>query len=518
MTRNGILFSLMVGLVLSVNRGGGLYGKEETPCSLKIPAIFGDNMVLQQGIQAPVWGTANSGERVSVHFAGQEKTAVADGGGNWMVRLDPVMASLKPDVLAVVGQTGQLVFTNVLVGEVWLCSGQSNMECGFAYLKISDEVKDVSNPQIRLTAGGGWSLCTTENLLPFSCVGYYFGLNVWKQLHVPVGLINISRGCSSIEAWMTPESLEANGALVDKNGCNLFAEMKRFQQFCSLYERCDASEKERVFLEHCQSKYGYAHGFVGEDGKLKPGTYSDILGHMMTVKPAYQYTTRIAPIVPFGIKGVIWYQGETNVGESLYALKQRILVESWRSLWKVGDFPFYFVQVAPFKWYPELPDFWLEQYEAARTIPNSGLVSTVDITSLEECHPLNKRDVGLRLALLALRDTYGRKDVVASGPTYRSMTMDGAQILISFNHADSGLTTKDGQPPDWFEVAGADGKFVKATASLQGVKVAVLSPVENPAAVRYAWDGSAVPNLRNREGLPAFPFNTAKPFFHAPGK
>ena len=497
----------------TLGAAGILYGMDAPVSGLKVPPVFSHNMVLQRDLPVPVWGTAPSGGRVSVRFKGQEKTAAADAQGQWMIRLEALEASASPETLTVRGETGQLVFTNVLVGEVWLCSGQSNMECGFGYLKISDEVKGVNNPLIRLTSGGGWNICTADTLQPFSCVGYYFGLNVWKGLRVPVGLINISQGCSSIEAWMTPESLEANGSLVDRNGQRLFEEMKNFRRFVADYDRCGASEKERVFRGHCESKYGFARGYLDKTGKPKIDKYKDILWHMGTVKPAHQYSARIAPVVPFAIKGVIWYQGETNVGETQYALKQQILIESWRALWQEGDFPFYSVQIAPYKGYPELPAFWLEQYEAARKIPRTGLVSTVDISDLKDCHPLNKRDVGLRLALLAFRDTYGKKDLVASGPTYRSAAVEGDTVLVAFNSVGHGLATRDGRSPNWFEIAGADGKFMKAAAELRDNRVVVHSPAANPVYVRYAWHCCAEPNLCNKEGLPAFPFNTAEPFF-----
>ena len=511
-TKKTFAIVLLCG-ILMFGAARTLFGQEASNSGVKLSPIFSDNMVLQRDISAPIWGTATPGENVSVRFKEQEKSAVADIAGKWIVHLDPLTASAKPEKLTVTGRTGQLVFNNVLIGEVWLCSGQSNMESSFGYLKISDEIKGVDYPQIRLTGGEKWNQCTTDNLMGFSCVGYYFGMNLWKQLHVPIGLINISRGCSSIEAWMTPDSMAANDSLIDANGCNLLAEMKKFQQFVSNYDRCSPAEKERMFLEHCQSKYSFARQFLDENGKPKIDKYNDILGHMRTVKPAYQFNTRIAPIVPFGIRGTIWYQGETNVGDSQYAQKQQLLIESWRKLWKESGFPFYIVQVAPFKWYAKLPEFWLEQYEAVRKTPQTGLISTVDISDINECHPLNKRDVGLRLALLALRDTYGKKDTIASGPAYKSTKVDGAKIVVEFDHTGTGLTTKDGKSPNWFEVAGADGKFVKAEAAIQGNTVAINSPLGSPVYVRYAWNCCTDPNLCNKEGLPAFPFNTAESFF-----
>lgn len=482
---------------------------------LKLLPIFSDNMVLQRDIPAPVWGVAGPSEKVTVKFKNQEKSVTTETDGKWMIRLEPMKASSEPCELIVSCSitNQQMKIKNVLVGDVWLCSGQSNMGCTFGEPQNADEkVKDADNPQIRLTSGDKWSLCNTANLQSFSRVGYYFGLKLWNELQVPIGLVNISCGCSSIETWMTPESLAANDSLIDANGCNLLAEMKNFQKFYSNYKRCSAEEKERVFLEHCKSNYTFARGYL-KDGKPMPDKYDNIMWHMTVVKPAFLYNSRIAPVIPFGIKGVIWYQGETNVNDQQYALKQQILIESWRKLWEEGDFPFYIVQIAPFKGYPALPAFWLEQYEAVLKTKKTGLVSTVDIGDINEVHPKNKHDVGMRLALLALRDAYGRQDVVASGLIYKSARITGNKIVIAFNNIGSGLTTKDGQVPNWFEVAAADKKFVKAVAAIQDDTLVITSPIENTVYVRYAWNHIAVPNLCNKEGLPAFPFNNAEQFF-----
>jgi sialate O-acetylesterase len=312
--------------------------------------------------------------------------------------------------------------------------------------------------------------------------------------------------------------LKSNSELIDQNGWCLLSEMNRFEQFNANYDALAAAEKERVFLRHCQSEYGFARQFLGEDGKPKIDNYKDILFHMQCVKPAWLYNSRIASIVPFGIRGVIWYQGETNVGDAQYARKQRLLIESWRKLWQEGDFPFYTVQVAPYRGYPKLPEFWLEQYEAAQNTSHSGLVSTVDSGEIEECHPINKRDVGIRLALLALQDTYDKKEVVASGPTYKAIQVDDRNVRVEFDHAEGGLTTKDGLSPNEFEVAGSDGRFVKVDASIHGSAVQFASPLEHPRYVRYAWHCLSVPNLCNKDGLPAFPFNTAEPFFQRQNK
>ena len=467
---------------------------------LKIPKLFSDNMVLQRDIPAPVWGWADPGEKVTVKFKGQEQSVIADAGGKWIVRLKPLAASAQPEKLTITGKTDRKEFNNVVVGDVWLCSGQSNMASCFEYLGITSKVEGVDYPQIRLIGGLGkivpvpqdlvfphksWEPCKSANVKFFSCVGYYFGLKLWQELQIPIGLVNVSCGSSSIEAWMPPESFAANERWKDN-----LAEMEKIQKTYRDYGTYTTNKNERLLIERCS---------------------------------ACLYTYAIRPIIPFGIKGVIWYQGETNLSDDQYARKQQSLIETWRKLWGQGDpatgagqaFPFYIVQIAPVKRAEGfMPGFWLEQYKAVSKTKNTGIASTVDISDINTSHPKNKRDVGLRLALLALRNTYGRKGTVASGPVYKSMQITGGKIIVSFNEVGAGLTTKDGNAPDWFEIADADGRFVKAQAKINGANVEVSTPdVKTPKFVRFAWNDIAEPNLRNKEGLPAFPFNNALPFF-----
>ena len=269
--------------------------------AVRLPVVIGDNMVLQRGQPVPIWGWADADEKVTVTILGQTKSVRPDAKGKWMIRLDALDTG-GPHIMTVI-RKNTITLKNVLVGEVWLCSGQSNMGFNCGDPKISGEIKGVNYPQIRLTDGEKWNLCTADNLMGFSSVGYNFGLNLWKKLQVPIGLINVSCGCSSIEAWMTPDSLAANDFLVDANGCKLLAEMKAFQQFVSNYDHCSAAEKERVFLEHCKSKYSFAYQYLGKNGKPMTDKYNNICGTWELYKPAYQYNTRIASIVPFGIRG-----------------------------------------------------------------------------------------------------------------------------------------------------------------------------------------------------------------------
>lgn len=498
-------------------------GQGAGPSGVPLPAIFSDNMVLQRDVPVPVWGKSIPAESISVKFKGQEKSVVADANGQWKVYLDPMPVSAEPSTLSVTSSSGQSEFHNVLVGEVWLCSGQSNMQATPKSLGVPDEIQDADNPQIRLftasrNGGGKWAPCTTGAARLFSAAGYYFALNLWRHLQVPVGVINASEGSSSIETWMPPDSILANDFLVDQNGCKLVDEMKSFEEFYSKYDKLSAEEKNRVFLKHSTGNYVFARSFLKPDGTLKPGLDASILFHMTVIKPAFYFNKFIAQIAPYAIKGVLWYQGETNAlttGDPQYARKQKILIEGWRKLWNEGDFPFYLVQIPPCASYELLTDFWLQQYLAVQMTPRTGLIPTADIGALDNSHPKNKRDVGLRLALLALNDAYGKKDVVAFGPVYKSFKANGATVEVTFDNAE-GLSTKDGQPPNWFEVAAADGKFKKAPAVIKGNQVVINSPLEDTKHVRFAWSYLAGPNLINKEGLPPFPFDTTEAFFQKP--
>ena len=492
---------------------------------LKLTKIFSDNMVLQRDMRVPVWGWADPGEKITVQFDQQKKSAIANADGKWMVRLDALSASCQPKILTVTGSSDSKEFKNVVVGEVWLCSGQSNMASGFKYLGLLDEIKFVDYPMIRLSGFGhevnptptelifphyGWSACNTENLQNYPCVPYYFALYLWKELQVPVGVIRACEGSSSIEAWMPPESFTGQ-----ESWKSSFSEVEKVQRQYREYSNYSVQEKERIAIEICQNKYGCIQkSRLHENLSAEEAEF--FFRFSLVLRPACLFNYEIRPLIPFAIRGAIWYQGETDSWrkENIagYAERQKSMIENWRKLWNQGDFPFYFVQLAPYKSYSALTEFWLEQYKAADSVKNSAMISTVDISDVNEVHPKNKKDVGLRLALLALKNTYGRKNIVASGPIYRSMKISDGKIIVEFDSTGGGLTTKDGNEPDWFEVAGEDGRFYRATSVIIGKKVAVSSPdVTNPRHVRFAWSHLANPNFRNKEGLPAFPFNTAEP-------
>ena len=451
--------------------------------AVKLPAIFTDNMVLQRGQAVPVWGWADQGEEVTVTLAGatatqtsQTATTKADAAGRWKVTLQKLEVG-EPLVMTVQGSLGGvLTRKNILAGEVWVCSGQSNMEMGIGICNNAQaEIAAANYPNIRLfkvekakaaapatDVKGAWALCTPQSISVngwggFSAAAYYFGRNLHKELNVPIGLIDTSWGGTPAEFWTRRKVLEANPVL------------KPMAQ--------------------------------GENSCL--------------------YNGMIAPLIPYGIRGAIWYQGEANLGRAhQYRTLLPAMIANWRTDWAQGDFPFGIVQLAPFRYGGVNPACWAELCEAQRMTwnnsPHTGLAVTTDIGDVRDIHPKNKQEVGHRLALWALAKVYGRS-LVYSGPIYKSMTVEGNKIRLHFDYVGGGLKTSDGKPLSDFMIAGADHKFVPAVAEIDGNTVVVSAiqvvagsdiHVTQPVAVRFAWYDTATPNFSNQEGLPASPFRT----------
>jgi sialate O-acetylesterase len=420
---------------------------------VRLPAVLGSHMVIQRDVPLPIWGTAEVGEEVTVQFDDEKATAKADQKGRWNVSLAARKADGKPHTISVSGKN-KIILEDVLVGEVWVGSGQSNMEWSLgASMKAQEAVSAADHPNIRLfqvpkvqakepaaDLQATWTACTPKTVPQFSAVLYYFGLRIHKDLDVPVGLINSSWGGSPIEPWTITEK--------------------------------------------------------GSGG---------------------MYNGMIAPLLPFPIRGVIWYQGETNAMQKngfTYRDKMEDLIKGWRKVWG-AELPFYFVQIAP--WAPkgggyadgELPALW-EAQVASLKIPHTGLAVTTDLVdNIADIHPKNKLDVGNRLALWALAKAYGKTAAVYSGPLYKEMKIDGDKVRLSFAHVGTGLASRDGKPLSEFEIAGEDGKLVPAEATIDGDGVVVHSKdVHAPKEVRFGWRSTANPNLMNKEGLPASPFRT----------
>lgn len=467
MCRSKVVRMVCIGLVLFVAVSSAV-------ADLKLPAIFSDHMIVQRDQAVPVWGWADPEEEVTVSLAGQTVQGKANKEGRWSVALRPMPAG-GPHQLAVVCPHSKVVLKNVLVGEVWLCSGQSNMQWSVrASAKAEEEIAAANYPKIRLftvarkTASkpqpdceGHWVECSPATVADFSAVGYFFIRQVHKELGVPVGMINSSWGGTPAEAWISRPSLESVPRLKP------------------LLDRWANPPEKQANSPH---------------------------------RPAYLFNGMIAPVVPFALRGAIWYQGESNVSRAYqYRTLFPLLIADWRAAWK-QDLPFGFVQLAPFRYQGQdetaCAELWEAQTMTLQNVPNTGMAVTVDIGDIKDIHPKNKQEVGRRLALWALAKVYG-KDVVYSGPIYKSMQIEGRTIRIAFDHAAGGLKTRDGKEPSDFTIAGEDQKFHPAKAVIDGSTVVVSSDaVAKPVAVRFAWRDTAEPNLCNQAGLPASPFRT----------
>jgi sialate O-acetylesterase len=449
---------------------------------IKLPKIFTDNMVLQQKTEAPIWGKATPEKEVKITTSWDNQMYKVKAGkdGKWLAKVNTPTAGGPYSITISDGKT--LTLNNILIGEVWICSGQSNMEMPLAgWGKVNDyekEIADAQYPNIRLLhvnktastcllddlAGtrNGWQECSPANIAEFSSTAYFFGRDLHKNLNVPVGLINTSWGGTIAEAWTSGESLEY---------------MPDFKQAL-------------------------------DDMKNQPEEVKTENPNRVTVL----YNAMIHPLVPFAFQGAIWYQGESNASRAAqYKELFPLMIRDWRKAWN-RNFPFYFVQLANFKDQQPEPVYsdWAELREAQLQtlhLDNTGMAVIIDIGEAKDIHPKNKQDVGIRLALNARALTYKEK-IPYSGPLYKSYKIKGDKIHIHFSHAD-GLKTNDGSEVKGFAIAGSDHVFHWANAVIEGNKVIVGSPeVKFPVAVRYAWADNPVCNLYDGAGLPASPFRT----------
>lgn len=493
-SRRWVLRSALLVLATSWTASGA-----ENAAALRLPAIFSDNMVLQQGIPVPVWGWAGAQDQITVTCQNQRKTTTAGQDGKWMVKLDPLALGGSFD-LTVSGKSS-VTFKNVLAGEVWICSGQSNME--WVLRNTNDAPKEIAaskNPMIRLFTvkkniadqpqsdlSGQWQECTPEASPGFSAVGYYFGKELQKTLNVPIGLIHTSWGGTPIEAWTSQPVLTGD------------PDMKVAYDN---YTRAKANHEPAL------KKWAEAAAAAKKEGKPAPRRPS------LPWAPSGLYNGMIAPLVPYGLAGAIWYQGESNAGNAqLYRKQMPAMIKNWRDDWGQGEFPFFMVSLANYMARKDAPadSAWAELREAqaltAANTPKVGVAMAIDIGEANDIHPRNKADVGKRLALNALAIGYG-KSIVYSGPVYDSMKIEGNAIRLSFKHTGTGLLSKDGTLKG-FAVAGEDRKFVWAEAKIEGQSIVVSAKdVARPVAVRYAWADNPECNLYNQEGLPAVPFRT----------
>ncbi|MGE5607781.1 MAG: sialate O-acetylesterase [Bacillota bacterium] len=483
-----------------------------------MPRVFGNDMVIQRDMPIPVWGWADAGEKVTVRLDDAEVATTATDKGEWMVKL-PAQSAGGPHKMTIAGKN-TIELTNILAGEVWVCSGQSNMEMGVRMCKdANQEIAAADYPQIRLfmvdkkTSGyplndvnGGWRVCSPTTIAAngwggFSAAAYYFGREIHKTLNVPVGLIDTSWGGTRIEPWTPPEGFAAVPAL---KGI-----VETIEKVNSDYPKVYAKALDQLEAAIPAARKALA------DGKPLPALPAmprHPLDHEQ--QPTGLYNAMVKGVVPFAIRGAIWYQGESNLGEGMmYYEKMKGLIAGWRKVWSQSDMPFYFVQLAPYRYGGDptkLPGIW-EAQTAVLAVPNTGMAVTTDVATVNDIHPPDKQTVGKRLALWALAKTYGKSELVYSGPLYKSMRIEGNKVRISFNHVGSGLASHDGKELSWFEIAGTDKNYVKAKAAIDGDTVMVWAEgVSQPTAVRFGWHELAEPNLMNKEGLPASPFRAEK--------
>jgi sialate O-acetylesterase len=472
--------------------------------------LFTDNAVLQRDKPIPVWGTADVGETVVVTFAGQSLATTANAAGQWRVALTALPANATPADLVVTGNN-TLTRTNVVVGEVWLASGQSNMEWNLSktYDAALEIAGSAANPLIRhititkkvadaplTTATGAWQSASPATTGNFSAVGYHFALDLYRVLNVPVGIINSTWGGTRVEAWMDPAALKSNPA---------------FESVASGWAKTlaayPAAKAKQVTDLAAWKEEAAAAKAAGQPFTKKAPAEPQGAGHQAT--PSGLNNGMIAPLAPFALRGAIWYQGEANAGKAAeYRALFSAMITGWRTQFAQGDFPFYWVQLANFQSATDTSWAFLREAQTQTlTLPATGQAVTVDIGNVTDIHPRNKKDVGRRLARLALARTYSQK-IVDSGPVFTKAERDGAGFRVSFSEVNGGLIAPLNAPVG-FELAGEDKVFKPAMAKIEKDTVFVTSAeVPSPVAVRYAWRNAPLAGLFNLEGLPAVPFRS----------
>ncbi len=483
---------LTFGLLVSASLGHA---------DVKLPSLISDNMVLQRDIRIPIWGTAAPGEKVKVTLADQSAEAVAGTDGSWKVTLKPMQAG-GPHEMTVTGKN-KITVKNILIGEVWLCSGQSNMVMPVSQCEnAQEEIADAKNyPQIRhYTAEriasetpqndtvGKWEIASPETVGKFTATGYFFARDINDVFHVPVGIILSAWGGANMESFMRLDALKAHP--------------KEAAPYFKLWE-----ERKAAFpAEHAAALK------AAEEAKAagKPAPKMRTLeGHQ--ARPGSIYNGMISPLIPFGMRGVLWAGGKANRGRAAeYAVLMPAMIQDWRKSWGLGDFPFYLAQMA--NWISPDPN---EHWEALReamlkttSLTNTGMVVTIDIGDPHNVHFKNKQEVARRFALQAKAHVYGM-DIACDGPIYTSMSVEKGAIRLHFKSLDGGLATPNDEPLKGFVIAGSDRKFVPADAKIDKDTILVQSDkIADPAAVRYAWEMNPDCNLINAAGLPASPFRT----------
>lgn len=520
---------------------------------LTVAGIFSDGMVLQRGMDVPVWGTADPDAAVQVAFAGQTKQTTTNRAGKWMLKLDPLKASAEGRSMTISSQVSDsmLQVSNVLVGEVWLCGGQSNMDWTLTQLTrqtgsdefkpvyeyLVNEIKTANDPLLRqftvngvatpgkevgLIKSGGWAPAVKGKVNGFSGAGYFFGRELRKELGVPVGLIDANRGGTKIEPWIPREQYLKNDALK----AFYYNELAKWEEseLPAVKRAADAAYQKQLDV---WKKRADAAKATGQKAPRKPRKK----GYDQNGVPAALYNGFVHALVPYAIKGAVWYQGESNAGYRTehYRESMLALIKGWREQWGQGSFPFIWCQLASFRVANEAPmdqDDWVEiqnqQREALALADDTGMAVLNDIGEARNIHPKNKVDVGKRLSLWALSLAY-EGDIVCSGPLYQSSLIDGRKVILKFDHAGSGLmvgrkhlldsTVEVQGALKRFQICGKDGQWNWADAKITGKDTVEVwhKDIPTPVEVRYAWSSNPEgANLYNKEGLPASLFKTGE--------
>ena len=474
-----------------------------------LPSLLADHMVVQRGLPVHVWGMAAPQESVTVTFRGETRSATADELGRWSIYLPAGEAGGPFSMVA--KATNAITLSDVMVGDVWVASGQSNMEFPMTGLKNADaEIAAAQHPEIRIfmvdhrpadypqpdVPAKTWAACTPERAAKSSAVAYYFAREVAAKQHVTVGLIETFWGGTTAESWTSLRSLSADASLMP-----VFAERAKM-----------VDSQGATVLQRQQEEHEFQKAVAQAQAEGKPAPWPQWHPDFAGWAPSALYNGMIAPLTPFAIRGVIWYQGESNAGPErapIYAHLFQTMIQDWRRSWDEGDFPFLFVQLANWKTDPDAR--WPEVRDAQRqtlALKNTGMAVIIDVGDPDDLHPKDKLDVGLRLALNARAIAYGEK-IEWLGPLYRQLTSEEHALRIWFDHAN-GLTAKGGELTG-FEVAGTDGKYSPAQARIEGASVIVSTEtVPRPISVRYGWADAPTCNLYNREGLPASPFQATQ--------
>jgi sialate O-acetylesterase len=487
-----------------------------TRANVTLPDVISSSMVLQRDRPVPIWGKADPGESVTVRFGNQTKTVVTGADGNWIIRLRPMRASSTPAVMFVEGGN-RIELKDILVGEVWLVAGQSNMQWLLGDTTNGEAAIAAANhPLIRLFNVSRqvgfkhappplavWNACSPVTVKQFSAAGYYFGVELERELNVPIGLINSSYGGSQAEAWTPVEYLLAS--------TDLKATVERTKIWDEERPRVKVQYDDAIRKWREEADQARAAGARPRPSPAVP----DALREYRIASSIYD--GMIAPLIPFGMRGAIWYQGESNEARAeQYRSLLPVMIRAWRERWGQGDFPFGIVQLPNYRDPKDEPadEPWSHLREAQRqtflTTRNAGLIVTIDIGEARDIHPRNKLDVGRRMASWALVDVYGRKST-KTGPMFRAARVEGSKVVLTFDEVGSGLQIRNGAKLDEFAIAGADRKWVWGEAKITGKnRIEVWSPsVTNPVAVRYAFNNNPKhPNLTNETGLPAAPFRT----------